>query len=413
MQSTLASFLLHTKQQLSSLPPRPPLLHLVLGNEAGDADSLISSLCFAFFKQIRYQQHTEKTDCTNQEVLYVPAAGIARADLALRCDVELALNKVGLSCNSLICLEEIPQIFKLSNEKLIRITLVDHNALAADLESSLGPTVVEILDHHDDRGFYKWVKQEEANRNIAFVDGKPSAMSTCTLVAESFFQMPSKNDLCRIDTDVATLLLAVIAVDSANLENATQRDLDVVEKLQKHVPTPREELYSLLVGAKLDPHFWENLSVTDALRLDYKLFQVESRGENSVSIPSGCRRIGISSVLQPLEAFYRKERHWEIVLSFMLTQDLTCFAIMTFVIDPAPKRELLLVSKSSLHLQDLQRHLSNPANGLDLYAGSDAQEAISIDGVTLFASSHTQGNVRASRKVIAPLILNFEEKRPC
>ena len=90
----------------------------------------------------------------------------------------------------------------------------------------------------------------------------------------------------------------------------------------------------------------------------------------------------------------------KIVLSFMLTQDLTCFAIMTFVIDPAPKRELLLVSKSSLHLQDLQRHLSNPANGLDLYAGSDAQEAISTDGVTLFASSHTQGNVRASRKVI-------------
>ena len=36
-------------------------------------------------------------------------------------------------------------------------------------------------------------------------------------------------NLCRIDTDVATLLLAVVAVDSANLENATQRDLDVVE----------------------------------------------------------------------------------------------------------------------------------------------------------------------------------------
>ena len=59
------------------------MLHVVLGNEAADADSLISTLCHAYFKQ----------SCCSDDELFVPAAGIPREDLVLRRDVQLLVNK--------------------------------------------------------------------------------------------------------------------------------------------------------------------------------------------------------------------------------------------------------------------------------------------------------------------------------
>jgi inorganic pyrophosphatase/exopolyphosphatase len=152
-----------------------------------------------------------------------------------------------VSISDLICFDEIVNLHHITEEflsqKFLRLTLCDHNALAAHLESQYGSTVVEIIDHHADRDFYPWVLAPHC-RNIAFAKNKPTAMSTCTLIAELFVTAQeiesdksgdgdNDNDgrdivSAVLTEDVATLLLAVIAVDSGNLSNATIRDMEIV-----------------------------------------------------------------------------------------------------------------------------------------------------------------------------------------
>ena len=111
-------------------------------------------------------------------------------------------------------------------QKKFKLTLCDHNALAVHLEELYGQYVVEIIDHHEDRDFYPSVQGPDNVRNIAFEDGKPTVMSTCTLIAESYVthdeSVKSENSL--LTEDVATVLLAVIALDSSNMSMACKND---------------------------------------------------------------------------------------------------------------------------------------------------------------------------------------------
>jgi exopolyphosphatase len=90
---SLRVFLEKTKQSLAKLQQQQQhsslintsqtVVHIVLGNEAADADSLISTLCYAFLKD---------QSNVNEGVVYIPAAGIPRVDLALRRDIHLAVS---------------------------------------------------------------------------------------------------------------------------------------------------------------------------------------------------------------------------------------------------------------------------------------------------------------------------------
>lgn len=69
------------------------VLNVCLGNEAADADSLISTLCYAFLRQCN-------SSTRGENVIYIPAAAIPRADLTLRRDVELLVCMINY--NSII-----------------------------------------------------------------------------------------------------------------------------------------------------------------------------------------------------------------------------------------------------------------------------------------------------------------------
>lgn len=108
--SLLKQFLEKTKQSIVNLqqPQQqhpnqhqyPRRIHIVLGNEAADADSLISTLCYAFLKQ--HTQHTSGKKKRNGDgnedgeeeegVLFIPVAGVPRDELPLRRDVQLAVR---------------------------------------------------------------------------------------------------------------------------------------------------------------------------------------------------------------------------------------------------------------------------------------------------------------------------------
>lgn len=130
-------FLIHVLT--SSLPHS-----LNLGNEAADADSIVSSICYA------YHRHCIDSDC-----FYIPLVCAEKSKFYLRRDVELLLNHVDISINEdLLSLYDVDWKGLQSNRISCYFTLVDHNVLASKAYncinySNLDELIVEILDHHE------------------------------------------------------------------------------------------------------------------------------------------------------------------------------------------------------------------------------------------------------------------------
>lgn len=391
----VSTFLKGSKRVLTE--PIVQKIAVVLGNQASDADSIISSLCYAKFLQDRHQR------------THIPLTCMSRKDLVFRREVQLLLNTVNVDLSDLICTEDI-QLHKLFDTNCLSLVLSDHNELEHAL-SSLSESVVEIIDHHADNGLYQWVKPNR--RNIAFDKHTSKALvgSTCTLVAEKYFE--SSIPMCD---EVATLLMGVIALDTINMDPhagiGTERDGAALEKLRSISTHSQNDLFELLRGAKLDPEFWRQLSVDDVLRIDYKTFQ--SAAMKDKQVPT----LGMAAALMPLQAFLSKQELYETAKKVMAEQNLGLLVVMTFVHQPAPHRELLLLANKKheavfnavvQYVQDSTQHSLNCSLLLDEDATAKARfqpTSISADEWILCAALK-QGDAKASRKQVAPLLTNF------
>ena len=257
---------------------------VVLGNEAGDADSIISAICYAYYHQSKYN------------VSSYPVACIRRKDLILRQDVSLLLRSIDIDLQDINCLEDL-FIPEFSDRRLpTKFCLVDHNVLSSKL-SYFGEYVSEVIDHHFDMGEYPWIDQ--TLRNIAFDNAKnmPETGSTCTLIAEKLRESDVLTDKSRDAEDIATLLLTVIDLDTLYMHpdygKGTARDQSMIDYLQSMFPSiDRLNNFNLVKGAKVDPTFWKSLSVADALNYDLKT--IASRENGNLGCINYC---GISSVL--------------------------------------------------------------------------------------------------------------------
>jgi exopolyphosphatase len=370
-----------------------PALTLCVGNEAADADSIISSVCLAY---LRGEAH-------------IPVVSVPRQELTLRRETELLLQQVNLELSDLICLDELhPE----SLGCVTSVALVDHNALAPRIQSRLpaSATVGEIHDHHQDSGLYTHLPQQK--RQIAFdgARGVATVGSTCTLVAEQFLSSPATAQL--LDASVATLLLGVIALDTSNgdpaVGKACERDFGALAALKPHAAgVDQEALYVKLRDAKMDLSFWRSLGVQQCLVLDYK----------QQPIPTYCHgpEVGVASVLLPLDELLAKEGAAQQLLRFMEEQHLDMLGVMTFILDPAlagPRRELLLVSPSEERIAQARRFLSSPDPHAVLQLEAVAPQPVAAADLkksALHAAMYRQGNLKASRKQVLPLIKAFYE----
>lgn len=122
-----------------------PTSHVVIGNPAGDADSILSALTLAFVQQ----KDSKKT----------PVVSISRQDLLTQRPETLELFKLaGISTERVWCRDD-----SLSSSPR-QITLVDHNRW-----DDPDAQIVEIWDHHLDEGYHTDTCQ---TRKIAFENGK-------------------------------------------------------------------------------------------------------------------------------------------------------------------------------------------------------------------------------------------------
>ena len=382
----------------------------VIGNEASDADSIVSSICYAYLKAHHYNNNT-MSDTAAAAV--IPIASISRSNLHFRRELDVLLKTIDLELNDLLCIDEVP-LSGIHDSNKLSLVLTDHNKLSSTL-SPFSSSVIEIVDHHVDSNQYSWVRG--ISRDIAFdsINSKALVGSTCTLIAERYFQLSDCDS--ALSAEIATLLMGVISLDTINMDPqagiGTPRDSSALSRLRSISPHDQYHLFESLRDAKWDPIFWRDLSVMDSLIIDYKLFTIPSAASNP---------IGISSILQTINDFTTKSDVRLDITQFMKEQSLSMLVVMSFVQTPVPRRELLVITENSQLLEALDRFLMNTTTHnldciLEESLTSRMQQVLNatnqVAGMAvvepLLCSIYTQGNSKASRKQVAPLMLAFYE----
>lgn len=383
----------------------PKVVHVVIGNEAADADSIVSSLVYAHFKH-----YSKKLNAQDHTVVYVPVLSIPRDELVLRCDVSSLFSKLQLDLDALMFVDEFPwqhMAFGGPNKSAtLRLTLLDHNALntkrmvpVQQSKSEIGQ-VVEILDHHMDLGKHPTAPVRE----IAFANGQALVASNCTLVAEKIIGFSATHG--RNDEAFAlssTLLLAVISLDSVNFDpnakKVTARDIQAANELEKASFATKEALFEWLQAEKFNPAHWDAFSVRNCLQCDYKEFQLPDNASGRV--------YGVSAILIDLERFVKKKDTSTALIeqlqAFAQENSLAFLLVMTMYVDAdgARRRQLLFYEpvsdKESLVpkcVQFLEQEGSLQLEKLELPA-SHADERL---------QAFSQRNAGASRKQVVPLL---------
>jgi inorganic pyrophosphatase/exopolyphosphatase len=398
-----------------------------IGNQAADADSIISSICMSYLRQQQYDSE-QGADTTTRKKAFVPVMPISRKDLVLRRDVEVLLQFANIAPTELICLDECNFVTWKQHADL-KFILMDHNQLTHDISKQLSledcddsGIVEEIIDHHRDSGAHAYCRG--ARRNIAFDNntGLATAGSTCTLVHEYY----SAHNSDLLSEDVAVLLMGVIVLDTINMDplvaKGTPRDEKALNDLSNRVMMiDKTMLYQLLSGCKTDLSFWLSLSAADAMRLDYKEFFAD-RSKTKF-------KVGMSAVLLPIARFFEKADMLESVGAMFQNSDLDYFVVMTFTNEPAPKREVAVFAKVSTALEKLNSFLlcgeeitptsSNSSSNSTSSLGS-RQFEFSLREDPVFSNSpvselvwsvYDQGNIKYSRKQFAPLFLEYLNKQ--
>ncbi|KAJ7777853.1 exopolyphosphatase [Mycena maculata] len=209
-ESSLANFLATAKEKylsdIRATPSKGSEWTVVMGNEAGDLDSLASSIAYAWV-----QSEIGKKPS-------IPLIQIARDDLNLRAENLHALKLAGIT-NPAKQLLSTTDVLDVKPFPSSTFALVDHNRLGVAFSAdNPGAKVVAVIDHHEDENFYA----DSDPRKVA------PAGSCSSHVANLY---PKEAGMPK---ELATLLLSAILVDTGGLREggkAIQADRDAASYL--------------------------------------------------------------------------------------------------------------------------------------------------------------------------------------
>jgi inorganic pyrophosphatase/exopolyphosphatase len=451
MSSVLRVFLRNARSALSRGKVR-----IVIGNEASDVDSIVSSLCAAYLKNNQVILQADSMSSISTDTNYVPVVFVPRSILKLRREAQILLQYVGVDLEDLICLDEIDITTLSERNNLQSLILTDHNSCSRGLvsrfpggENETSTLVEMILDHHKDTGDHKkYLGNKDSVRRIAFddVNNKATAGSACTLVAELLEEWghsaPTENYVFPATTteeeknkltltlnsglqDISVLLQGGICIDTQNMDPqgvGTVRDEKALTILDKHIADKidRNTCFHALRNAKYDQEFWERLNVSECLNIDYKQFQQTSHGIASVEV-------GISSILMPLSNFMKKSEFGKSLDKYMTcptldntadtvsTAPLEMLIVMSSVVQPTFSRQLLVASHDKEHLDAFISFLHNESNIIlqleEIKQFEDEKttfnNSIIVGDKTVYIKCFNQRNSVPSRKQLAPLVQRF------
>ncbi|XP_017562351.2 exopolyphosphatase PRUNE1 [Pygocentrus nattereri] len=343
------------------------LLHVVLGNEACDIDSMISALTFAYF--------LSKTLESGKAA--VPILNIPRAEFPLRSDNVFLLRETGLSQDYLLFRDEVD----LHGLQQLAITLVDHNVLP-EADHALEKAVVEVIDHH---------RLDRAPSPSCSVTVE-TVGSCATLVTEHIVQKAPE----VLDQQVAQLLYGTIITDCVNMApeagKVTPKDSQYAILLETQFPKlpPRSILFQSLQNAKFDV---SGLTTEQMMLKDMK------------TVSGGDLRLAVSVIYMTLESFLQRPRLQQELCEFCHKHSYNLVVAMTisFINDKEPFRQLAVYSSCTLYRDEVSKALEKARNpNLDLRPMSSPYPDV---------KAYVQGNTLASRKKVLPIILDFLKDR--
>ncbi|XP_069796479.1 exopolyphosphatase PRUNE1 isoform X2 [Narcine bancroftii] len=337
-------------------------VHVVLGNQACDLDSMVSAIAFAYF--------LTKTSL-EQKTAFIPVLNIAQSEFPLRGECTFLLRESRFPKDVLIFRDEI-DLHGLHREGRLSLTLVDHNVLSRG-DAALENVVTEVIDHHP---------LERPSTPGCVVTSEPVGSCT-TLVMERIVQRAPN----ILDEQLAFLLHSTIVLDCINMAPAagkvTPKDWEYVALLESrfyHL-SPRATIFDALQKAKFDV---SGLTTEQMLRKDLKV------------VFGGDLRLAISAVYLMLEDFLAHPSVKEDLEEFCLIRGYDALVTMTISFDEKqqPSRQLAVYSPSN-HLRDLVCNTLEKSPVLQLLPMHSPSSEI---------SAYSQGNSLASRKKVLPII---------
>ncbi|XP_055338815.1 uncharacterized protein LOC129588557 isoform X2 [Paramacrobiotus metropolitanus] len=375
-RTSLQEYLLLSQKRME-LPEQSQAIHIVTGNEACDLDSAVSALVYAF--------HLWKTDSANNDAV-LPLLNVPRKDYVLKTEVAYALTKQGIEQSNLIFADDLDPV-RLHQERRLQVTLVDHH-LPVGKFSGLTDAVKEVIDHRP-------VEQGDKTAYLKDISSTTETVgSCCTLIAEKILAASDAKSLTPV---TAYLLYETIILDTVNFskdaQKATQKDEHIADELQKRLPTAavRDQIFSELVDAKSDISC---LNTEQLLRKDLKVLDIQEIKIAVSSIPKLVRHcLKADDAQAEIETFCRKYDYTGLIVlgvsikDTSVQRDMLCFAPDMSYVD--------------LLLDDL--------NNAEVKLGLERDPTFGIpDGRYQYFK---QGNVKASRKQILPVVKQIIEQR--
>jgi exopolyphosphatase len=317
----------------------------VMGSAAADLDSLVASIAYAYLLDRESRR-------TGPVFPYLP---IPREGLSLRREAESLFEREGVNSSTLVFADDV-DLEDLLGTRAGELVLVDTQG--HDLAPVLHERIAEVIDHHpEDRraygadGFSDASPSESPPGNTGR-PGFPGPLrrrtlepvgSTCTLVSEQILHRKPE----ILDRQLATLLLAAVLLDTANLDpragRATGRDRRIAGLLMQAGSVDSAGLYEELVLARRDI---AGLDSAQLLQKDYK------------ERKAGSLRFGMSSVPVLLDSWrHRDERLEEALFAFLVEKALDLLVVLLYQEDDELKRQLILCGTD-------EKVLSHAAAGL-------------------------------------------------
>ncbi|KDQ56733.1 hypothetical protein JAAARDRAFT_59002 [Jaapia argillacea MUCL 33604] len=396
---------------------------VVMGNEAGDLDTIASSIAYAWLRS----QLTKSTQI-------VPFQQTRRADFRLREEnlYALSLAKIDTSVGSLLCRDDVTTTAPFPSHKFC---LVDHNRISdVFTESNPEAQVVAVIDHHDDEGLYK----DTANPRVVEVP-----TGSCTSLVSRLFSQASG---VEIPAELATLLMCGILIDTGGLKvggKAEEADrqsaawlaprstlassLQPIQGSQINTGPPPplqdvaaiKDLTNTLQTKKADV---SHLSTTDLLKRDYKEYTLTPSWATSENI-----LVGLSSVPVGCTSWIQNDKDfWADCEKWMADRGLAALGILTsFRGEPKKNRfktskgkhkreQLWVVNVEGVGAELATRLWKGLEGSKDLKAKRKSFKKLGGKDEGNFTSTkvarlYKQGNVEANRKVTAPLVRTIVE----
>ncbi|XP_052434619.1 exopolyphosphatase PRUNE1 isoform X1 [Carassius gibelio] len=366
----MEAYLRSCRDVLKGCSKNSPGLHVIMGNEACDMDSMVSALTFAYFL-------SKSLDCKRMPV---PVLNIPRAEFPLRSDSTFLLRESGLSQDCLLFRDEV-DLHGLHKNKQLTLTLVDHNVLPS-ADSELEDDVVEVIDHHP---------LQRPTSPSCPVTVEPVG-SCATLVTERIAQKAPE----VLDHQVAQLLYGTIILDCVNMApeagKVTPKDSQYAVFLEKRFPKlpQRGVLFQSLQNAKFDV---SGLSTEQMLLKDTK------------AASGGDLKLAVSVIYMTLESFLQRRGLQQDLCEFCHNHNYNLVLAMTisFIDNKEPLRQLAVYSSSTVYREEMSKALEKAKNpSLDLKPVSSPYPDV---------KAFIQGNTLASRKKVMPIITDFLKER--